>query len=244
MLKALLKLVGGSSDLPTSLIPEICLFVSGHKPLLRFVCQQETRRNVKSFAVKFGLYIAEAKIYSHYEGTTWSSTRVALETSKVEDPIDYLVIISSQTGLAKSVIDWELEGVANLAGLALGYPECCVKAYQKVCKYTSRWGLYYFDRDGAGPHEPWANRLTIGWGGVSPIGELYPCSLRCPSAIRIGRLALSLLQEYKLIRLYDNIEKHANQNVFISQEGDIFPVGDFSSKSINAEWVEVQFNEK
>ena len=244
MLKALLNLVSKSSDLPISLIPEICLFVSGHKELLRLVCQRKTRRNIRDLAVEFGLSIAEAEIHSNYEGTTWSSTRAIVETSNIEQTVEYLIIISLQHGLAESVLNWELEGAANLVGVALGYPECCIEAYQAICNYTSRWGLYYFDQDGSGPHQPWANRLVIGWGGVSPIGELYPCSIQCLSAQRIGQLALSLLQEYNLIRLYADIRKHASQNVFINQEGDIFLVKDFLRGPANADWVEVRFEEK
>ena len=243
MLQALLKLVGRSPDLPTSTIPEICLFVSGYKTALRFVCQQKSRSHIRDLATKFGLSIAEAKIHSHHEGTTWSSTRAIVGTCGFEKTVEHLIIISQERGTAESVLDWELKGCANLVGETLGYPKCCIEAYQEICHYNRRWGLYYFDKDGLGPHPFWANRLTIGWGGLSPIGELYPCSLQCLSAQRIGQLTLSLLQKYGLIRLYDHIRKHASQNVFVNQEGDIVAAKDFLKQTTKVDWVEVRFEE-
>ena len=80
----------------------------------------------------------------------------------------------------------------------------------------------------------------IGWDGISPVGELYPCSLRCSEALEIGKLALQILKKHKLIRLCQQIVQHATNDVFVDSSGNIYTSEHVSLDRVDLEKISFQ----
>jgi hypothetical protein len=113
----------------------------------------------------------------------------------------------------------ECNGDTEKAGKMLGYPKCCTENIENINQYKDRWALYYlqdFNLQLQANHN--TNRFPISWGGISPIGELFPCSLVCKAAISYSLDMKSDLLTFGFDRIARESENHSKKNIFIHIE--------------------------
>ena len=219
-LNKFLSIIAASQDLPLSIIPEIILFICSNKKVLRLItCDSLIKNQIEKFAIESNLHFLYDKIYVEERGNTWATIH-SEKTSKTLS-INYLVTIGKLKNETYMAHECEIEGNTTEIGRLLGYPSCCVKAYDIISNFFEKWPLYYLNTDGPGLHSNLANRLTIAWGGISPIGELYPCSLECQNAKKLGQNFFRVTKKLGLLKLHQELLFFSKNNVEISQEGAV-----------------------
>ena len=62
------------------------------------------------------------------------------------------------------------------------------------------------------------NRFPITWGGISIIGELFPCSLSCPNAIKYSKTMHSDVINFGFNEIAKVMVEHALKPIYINEE--------------------------
>lgn len=112
----------------------------------------------------------------------------------------------------------EVYGDILKAGAFLGYPKCCINNIEKINSLNSKWATFYLNQFleiKIANH--FTNRFPITWGGISIIGELFPCSLRCPNAIEYSQNMLSDVKNLGFRKLSDIMIDHSHRPVYINK---------------------------
>ena len=215
------KLVGAihvlqaEKHFPLALVPHLILFFAGSKPALRLVLRTEIAESFRRCAKLWNYSCADAPIAITQVGEQWGQVD-RVPASSDAPPSHQILVISADQSLADRTLEMELFGESSDVGRQLGYPECCVAAYPRLAHDAPRWPDTLMARS----PDPltvsmWCNRLSSLWGGTCPTGELFPCSLQCPNAIRYGQLADSLLREHGFELLAEEIRKQASRPLFL-----------------------------
>ena len=212
-----LPLFGAHAHLQFAGIAELALFASEQKPALRYVLTVSGGRKLASIAVRSGYAATVCLIRSRAMGNGWNC--LISDGSSDDSSQLSMVTIARDGALAQEVQALETSGSSHSVGLILGYPQCCIVACDELADAGARWAYVLLMRSGPGPHSFWANRLAAGWGGISPVGEMFPCSLSCPAAADLGRAAESALRNIGLVRLADLMVGHALESITVTQEG-------------------------
>ena len=167
--------------------------------------------------IESNLHFLYDKIYVEEKGNTWAT----IHSEKTNNTLskNYLITIGKSKNETFLAHKYEIEGNTTEIGRLLGYPSCCVKAYDIISNFFEKWPLYYLNIDGPGLHSNLANRLAIAWGGISPIGELYPCSLECQNAKKLGQSFFSATKELGFSKLHQELLLYSKNNVEISKDG-------------------------
>ncbi len=201
VLAGFLRLLARRPEIPAATIADVVLFTAGEKVAVRFAVPTEVRTELDHWASDCGL-AADSRTMGIKRVADW--TCVGVDESLATEHLDVVVYARSQKD-ASVICETETSGTSAQAGLLLGYPPCCVAAYECYSKGPADWIGRALARSGAGPFPCWANRLPLSWGAPTFIGELYPCSFDCASATRRGRLVFELLQEFGLEKLAQTI---------------------------------------
>ena len=64
----------------------------------------------------------------------------------------------------------------------------------------------------------YCNRFPIVWGGVSVVGELFPCSLNCNAAKTYGQNMLDDMDAFGFKKIKEAIVDHSKRSVFVNKE--------------------------
>lgn len=126
-----------------------------------------------------------------------------------------MVVVSRKARSAEDLLSHELDGQAEAAGRALGYPDCCVSRYAAFAASGDKWPVMLLEVSGAGPFSFWANRLALAWGGAAPTGQLFPCKLNCRAAGTFGKSLNAALRSSGIGKLADSIVFSAKTQVSI-----------------------------
>lgn len=133
---------------------------------------------------------------------------------------DYqMLVTSTNPQIAENVIDAEFSGNSRVSGKLLGYPLCCVTAYDEISDNHKYWPNFYLKQTNY--ISPWCNRFALLWGGCCPTGELFPCSLNCKQAIAMGKNNINELKRAGLGRLALMIWHQANEPLSLDSNGRI-----------------------
>ncbi len=232
MIGQLIGLIAASELTPLTCIPEVALFVRGMKPALRFVFSSEDLDRAQEVFEPLSLCFASGGVDIRSLGNTWSSLEVPSIPCQAHA---YVCVVARDTGVAEFILHSEITGDARAAGIALGYPRCCVEGCADLL--GPQWASTLLRRSGDAVRFPcWANRLAIGWGGLSPIGEMYPCKLDCTNALEIGRAAVTALHEEGLERLASKVMEHALTPVQLDQDGGVKRATSLTNKKTVTFW--------
>jgi len=196
-----LRLLARQPEIPAATIADVVMFAAGEKSAMRFAVSGRVRAELDRWASAYGL-AAGSRTVGLKAVADW--TCLGVDESSATAHLDIVVYAKSQKD-ASTICEIESSGASEQAGLLLGYPPCCVAAYEGYCKEPADWIRQALARSGGGPFPCWANRLPIGWGAPTFIGELYPCALDCSAAARQGRAVFERLQEYGLEQLAQTI---------------------------------------
>ena len=208
-----------------AVLSEIATFAAGAKPALRVVTTAPQAAELANAAWMTGFHAVVAEVHVVQKTPTWA-TIVGLDQGRprpatlARSTARTMVCIGRSDAETCRLNAAEQAGDTVAVGEALGYPLCCVTAFSRVfssgpdswvatlCATTSDFGAVPL----------WANRLATEWGGACPVGELYPCSLRCTAAIELGMAAISALRSFGLNRLADHIVADAKRPLWFDEE--------------------------
>jgi hypothetical protein len=219
LLSRVLRTLNGHDQLPLEIIPELVLFTLGQKHLLRFVLDKRACQDLSKIAEEHSLFYERQTVKVRRGQNTFSF----LEAIEQGDPRSdcEMIVIGDNAGVVHELTQVELYGSARRAGELLGYPRCCLDSFEGLCAAEWLWAQWLVAQSDAAPYPALANRLTIGWGGMSPVGEFYPCSLDCPSAIEIGRSVYVGLGALGLVRLQRVLAEHSCAPIYICEDGAV-----------------------
>ena len=185
---------------------------------------------LQNVAVGLGLEVAQRTIWLKYRGGSWTS----VVTDATEESARLLVL--ARHGSATDLLNAELENTAA-AGAMLGYPACCVHGVLKLGDARARWpSILLEEYESTKPIDARVNRFAAEWGGIGLIGEMFPCSLRCRSAIAYSQSLYNSAIELGLARLADAARADALKPVFVSSDGVIQLAKDKDGATTFIDW--------
>ena len=202
---------------PLALLPHLILFFAEQKRALRLVLSADLCASFQGFSEGWGYHCASADLLITQVGSHWG--QIASVERDSREASHRVLVVSANRDLSRQVLQMELFGESRDVGQALGYPECCVRAYPSLAQDAEHWPNTIIERSHRPGHvSMWCNRLASLWGGTCPTGELFPCSLECDNAIEYGRLADRLLREHGFSLLADEICHQARRPIFLLDE--------------------------
>jgi hypothetical protein len=204
-----LRLLARQPEIPAATIADVVMFASGEKTAIRFAVPRGVRAELDHWAISYGLAASWCTV-GLKPVADW--TCLGVDAPSATAQLDMVVCARSQKD-ASTICEIEASGDSEQAGLLLGYPRCCVAAYEGYSKEPASWISQALARSGVGPFPCWANRLPISWGAPTFIGELYPCAFDCLAASRQGRAVFERLQEYGLMQLAQTILAEATRPI-------------------------------
>ena len=123
--------------------------------------------------------------------------------------------------MVKEAIKAELNDPEK-SGYLLGYPKCCIERWAKL-NLTQYWTLYLLENlNDVSCFSLFNNRLVTEIGGVSLIGEMFPCSLMCKKSKRIGEDSYNSLKKIGFSKLAQILHKFALKPLYVNNDGYVF----------------------
>lgn len=178
---------------------EFALLLSEQKPVIRIpVTSSEEHQLLVAFCERHALHCTQ----SH------KKTVVVFENDLGEQYVTWADLDDPRPGTsiaycAPDRIDAieaehaEREEDAEALGVLLGYPTCCVAAYERMAE-DGVWIERLLSDLPAGPL-PWeSNKLAYALYGASLFPDYFPCSLACAGTVRLTRLAVEAMVRFEL----------------------------------------------
>lgn len=202
-----------------AVLPEFISFLAGKKKIIRIVVDQNPKPFDFKLFEKYGFIVSAVSIFSVYKDNSFA---LLLPNADNLKPDSYQkVMMYSICKNAKDLYKFEqseVNGDTELAGNLLGYPKCCVKNAEAISSFGAHWANYYLnDYNTHKTAHHLTNRFPIVWGGVSPIGELFPCSLSCTKAIHYAQQMISNLHDFGFQKIANVSIEHGMKTVFINE---------------------------
>lgn len=204
-----------------AVLPEAARFAIGGKPVLRIVVPSGARDEYLLAMDQLGVSCTPRQLAISSSSGTWNQisgfgdaeyaghgggSEPAVHPAhalQAHDLTGLYISLDRGTASAASLADVQ---DSNEAGLLFGYPVCCVANVGELAEAGAGWPQELVKRSGeASRWNAAANRIVADWGGIPPIGELFPCSLSCEQAAHIGRSGVHALEKAGLSRLAQRI---------------------------------------
>lgn len=211
-LNTVLKLTARDGNV--AVLPESARFALGEKRVVRVVAPSAAQEEYCQAMDRVGVHCVPQQLAVSSSSGTWQVISQPDLDRKAELIGLYL---SQDLGAATDAAFADIYD-ADTAGALFGYPACCVAAVTDLEHAGSRWPEQLVKQ--SGPPINWhasANRIVADWGGISPVGELFPCSLACEHAAQIGRSGVHALEHVGLHRLASQIVQDASRNWCLAQ---------------------------
>jgi len=204
-----------------SIFPEFISFLKGNKKILRIVIDNNEKLFNNSLFLSNNIHVKEAKLYSSKQKNSFGSLVASINS---EDSDNYSEVrMFSISKFKDELIEFEkaeLYGDIEKAGEFLGYPICCIKNIYKINDLKDLWATFYLnDYEKMNKTASiYTNRFPITWGGVSIVGELFPCSLSCNNAIEYGRNLYNDVKSFGFNEIHKTIIDHAQLPIYINPD--------------------------
>lgn len=186
-----LRLLASERQIPAATLADVVLFAVSEKDTLRFAVPLSLRDRLDAWASEHGLRAASARVGGRRVGD-WT-----VLSPDAGDDIALVVYGRAQEDVER-LCTAEVAGDPAVAGRLLGYPACCIAAYEQHASNPATWVERMVAKSGSGPYPCWANRLPLQRGAITFIGELYPCSFRCAAAVAHGRRVYAAMRQLGL----------------------------------------------
>jgi|TARA_B100001540_G_scaffold315381_1_gene342480 hypothetical protein len=131
-----------------------------------------------------------------------------------------MLSICENQEILDSFVDLEIFGDAKLAGELLGYPKCCLKNFDNISSLGSKWSLFYVDdfkRNNKAYYN--CNRFPIFFNSISPVGELFPCSLSCKNAKKYSLNMIKDMEYFGYSELVSKMIEISKKTIYIDSHG-------------------------
>jgi hypothetical protein len=200
ILPSYLRLLSRVRDLPVPTVADAVLFAAGEKRALRFAVPAPSAEAVRCWADAEGLAVASELMVARPVAEGWNVVE-PLDASAPPPPPETLsevVIVARDRALAEELCGCEVSGSPARAGELLDYPSCCIEAYASHSRHPGGWIAAALAPCEGAPPLCWCNRLPLVWQAPTFIGEVYPCSFRCPRLAARGKRVYELLGSFGL----------------------------------------------
>lgn len=227
---ALLEVAATSRSLRPCALLEVAAFAAGEKPALRFVLDPGDETGFLRTACAFGLDLATRCVFLESRGGSWFSL-VPYRTER-----ERLLVVIAAADHAERLVEAETLD-SERAGVMLGYPACCVKAFQRLAEAGGRWGqALSATAVDARAIDARCNRFAAEWGGIGVMGELFPCSLECEHAKAYGESLYRSTVRLGLHRLAVRAKTDSLRPVVVSDDGTVSVVVPGTTGSLGFVW--------
>ncbi len=200
LVPSFLRLLATHRAIPAPTLADLVLLEIGEKESIRFAVPADVRAALDTWAESGGLYRACVGARLRPAGEWNLIEPLEGGASGGSSDVD-VVVYARSASLADELCQCEVRGRADRAGELLGYPPCCVAAYAHYASAPSGWLPLAVRQTGAGPWWCWCNRLPLGWGAPTFVGEIYPCSFRCEALAERGERVYRAMRRLGLERL-------------------------------------------
>jgi hypothetical protein len=214
-----------SGILSASCIPEVALFLMNKKKAVRFAGQ-----NLKNFIIEgsdfFDWSWSSANMRKVQRSDTWYDLYPIkhdddLMINEEEEQIEPIYVIGREQKYVNDLC-FEEQQDPVVAGEMLGYPNCCIKKFAEFNLKREHWIHSIIDEHKKTiKANAQCNRLLAEFGGISPIGELYPCSLHCSFATQMANEARDSIVNLGLFELSHFLQKCSSSPMYICNSKSI-----------------------
>jgi hypothetical protein len=209
-----------NDSIQLAVFPEFVSFLSGRKKAMRIVYESKGNELDTTLFSKYGFHISNSVLWSRDFGNGFADLVPSPTTDKNDcgyTPIN-MTCISRSANLLDRLEAAEACGETIKAGRILGYPECCVEGLHSVTSRKELWGIYYLeDYRKSGFASRYVNRFPIVLGGMSSVGEIFPCSLSCPRAVLYSKNMIADMISFGYSRVAEKCLSHSSKSVRISE---------------------------
>jgi hypothetical protein len=228
---ALLEAAAKSASCRPCCLPEIAAFAIGAKPALRLVLDMQDEAHFRGAALSANLELASTSIYLEPKGGSWFSL--------VKHPTGMqrtLVVIAKERLGASLLIDAESTNSAQ-AGDLLGYPACCVAAFERFSSEGVEWAraLAASARD-CRAIDARCNRYAAEWGGIGLLGELFPCSVECEFAMEYAENLYRATLELGLLQIAARAKEDSLRPIAFAEDGTVTVASADASGTLSFVW--------
>jgi len=207
-----------------SVLPEFISFLSKNKGIIRIVVDNSDNPFDLNLFHQAGFIVSEKSLFSQSIGNSFGNLISEVNgLNKNEYTEVKMFSIARDKYALDSFEKAEIEGDVLKAGTLLGYPSCCVNNVEQINQLGANWGLYYLDDyHNNNKASLFTNRFPIAWGGISIVGELFPCSLSCKNAIEYSKSMIIDLKKFGFNNVADKCIEHSSRTIYIhSSKGNI-----------------------
>lgn len=210
-----LRLANGYNGISVAGLVHLLPFLTGHRSACRLVLGSDAAATLAADIRSAGQAAKSTPLSRRRLGTDW------FEFARGDVSSDYhLLVVAADHAVAEELIDAEFEGRFYDSGRLLEYPACCVNAYGKLSEQSDYWPSYYLGQSNVA--SAWCNRLVYLWGECCPTGELFPCSLNCSHAVKLGKGNMDVLTKVGLGRLREEIFARAKAPLSVDAGGRVY----------------------
>lgn len=220
-MKDLIEHLFSFHEVQLSVFPEFISFLKGRKTIIRIVIDNSNNPFNHRLFQKYGYFAKESTLFSSKQKNSFGSLVSSIDENLKDE---YLKVrMFSISSSKKDLEDFEyaeMYGDVEKAGIFLGYPSCCTKNITTINNLNELWATYYLNdfiknKRVANHH---TNRFPITWGGISIVGELFPCSLTCAKAVEYARNMQNDVINFGFHKISEVMVKHAKSPIFINPE--------------------------
>lgn len=203
-----------------AVFPEFISFLKGRKKIIRIVVDNSNNPFNHQLFNKFGFIVKETLLFSSLENNSFGNLVSSVDKMNRKHYNEVKMFSISKS--IKDLDDFEfaeVHGDILKAGKYLGYPKCCINNVEKINILNGKWATFYLNdyRNNVSANY-FTNRFPITWGGISIIGELFPCSLICPSAIKYSKTMHSDVINFGFNEIAKVMVEHALKPIYINEE--------------------------
>lgn len=206
---------------------DVLYVMEGAKDVSRIMASDDDINGYKDFLIKQGMSFAvsDFKVSKEVDQNRFSNKGIRLpKTSQGY----YLVYISKSKGKAEQAKEAEKENNHKRLGRLLGYPECCIRFFDKEFPKQSKKSNDYVLASlssSKGFVFPFYNNIAARQFDLSLISH-FPCSLDCKSSISIAKRNLRIIKKHsaEISKIFEGMLKSA---VLYTEDRGAFLLRDF-----------------
>jgi hypothetical protein len=202
-----------------SVFPEFISFLKGRKAIIRIVIDNSNYSFDHGLFRKYGYFVKESILFSSFQKNSFGNLTLSIDENRKGEYVKVRMFSISTSKMDLEEFEHaELYGDVEKAGIFLGYPSCCTRNIAIINDLNEFWANYYLNDylKNSLVANHLTNRFPITWGGISIVGELFPCSLSCENAIEYARNMQNDMINFGFYKIANVIVQHAKSTIFVN----------------------------